>query len=99
MSKHLGKLERIGSLQLLVMLLDGPVHITGMIRRGQGEKGIATENAMKTTRRILAALGLVEEYEEEVPLTRTRRTYVKLTPTGQRIAKHLQAIAEILSET
>jgi len=99
MFPRLEKLERIGCLQLLLLLLDGPVHITGMIRRGQGENGIATQNAMKATRRALAEMGLVEEYEEDVPLTRTRRIYVRLTPMGRRVAEHLKSIAEILSET
>lgn len=73
--------------------------MTKIIGKGRDDLGIATQNAIQLTRRALEELALVEEYEEDVVLTHTRRRYLRLTLKGRRVAEHVRKIAEILSET
>lgn len=99
MTDGLDELERTGALKLLQVLLTADYHVSDLIRRTTDGSGVASQPALEKTRRVLGNLGLIEEYEKFVELTRKTRHYLRLTPKGRRIAQHVKAIAEILAET
>lgn len=95
--RELAYLERIGALRLLVILLiEGPIHISRLIRRSALDKGIATQQALQKTRIKLIEINLIEEDEEIVELTGSRRTYLRLTRKGEKVAKAVEKLGEVL---
>jgi DNA-binding PadR family transcriptional regulator len=93
----LAKLERTAALRLLVVLMDGPMYVTELAKRTAKDRGIAAQQAMEKTRRVLLEMGLIRQFEKPVPLTGAIRLYLELTPEGLRVAEHLKAITEILA--
>ncbi len=94
----LALLERTGALRLLVTLLDGPRFISQVIKR-HDNLGIASQPAIEKTRTALVELGLIEEYEEYIDLTKKTRLYLRLTSKGEEVTKGVMAIAKILEES
>ena len=90
-------LERTGALRLLVILLDGDMFISELIRRHDNQ-GIASQPALEKTRTSLVKIGLIEEREVFNELTRKTRLYLSLTEKGREVAERVQKIASLLSE-
>ena len=92
---RLALLERTGALRLLIALLNGPLFISQLIKR-HGSLGIASQPAIEKTRTALVELGLIEEYEKYIELTKKTRLYLRLTNKGKEVAEGLKFIADIL---
>jgi hypothetical protein len=96
--EQLSRLERTGALRLLVILREGPMFISELIRRHDNQ-GIASQPALEKTRTALVELGLIEEYEQMMELTKKTRLYLKLTERGRLIADVVNKACELLAES
>lgn len=96
--EQLALLERTGALRLLILLLDGDLYISQLIKRGS-DFGVASQPAIEKTRKALTNLELIEEYEKFIELTRKTRLYLRLTEKGREVAETIKRVALLLSES
>jgi DNA-binding HxlR family transcriptional regulator len=96
--ERLSRLERTGALRLLVILRDGPMFISELIRRHDNQ-GIASQPALEKTRAALTELELIEEYEQVMELTKKTRLYLRLTEKGKSVADVINRACELLADS
>jgi len=75
------------------LLQERPRYVTEFLRSGLNPEGIVSQDALRKCRQNLRQLGLIVEETETGPRP---KTFLRLTPKGQRVAEKIREILEIL---